>query len=483
MEGPITPLTKAAVAPATPASVVPLDPLPLTRSFTPLAAPIETSSALVMLVPPEAGAGPAPVPAPPTLEARPAPSPTVTPVADFVVRGPDEQVHRERLRQSMSTRDRRRRAERRDQAWQQEQRQRERLVRAEAAAQASAWQDQGLRAREIANLLDCPARTLRYWQHQLQTDCLQTHPLGRPHLHCTVEQSHEVIRFLQGHGPWVGMPTLTGAFVGLPAAELRDLLQVFRHLWVAQHPRERCVLHWHQVGTAWAMDFTKVQRPVDGIYPYVFAVRDLASGQQLAWRPVLDMQAATAQAELTLLFTIHGAPLVMKSDNGSAFRAALTKRFLDRWQVWPLYSPPGQPGYNGSIEATIGSLKKRTQHAAYLAGRAGEWTTADLDRAMQLANLVARPRGAHGPTPQQLWESRRPPTTDEREAFGAAARHLEEQFHARDGNALEAALNHYEQAALHRRVLQQVLVERGLLTITRRRIPQAFYGQKVANIR
>jgi hypothetical protein len=81
-----------------------------------------------------------------------------------------------------------------------------------------------------------------------------------------------------------------------------------------------------------------------------------------------------------------------------------------------------------------------------------------------------------------LWASRRPPTLTEREAFGAAVRRLEAQLRAQDGIALEAALDHYEQAALHRRVLQQVLVERGLLTITRRRIPQTFYGQKVANI-
>jgi len=415
-----------------------------------------------------------------------APVPTATPVIALPLDPPpllDEQIHRERLRQSLTTRARRGRAQRRDPARQRDQRQRERLVRAEAATLARAWQDQGVSAPAIAQLLDCPARTLRHWQHQWSVHGLQANALGRPHLHCTLDESQAVIRFLHGHGPWVGMPTLTGQFAGLPAAELRDLLRVFRHLWVGQHPRERCVLHWHQVGTVWAMDFTKVQSPIDGIYPYVFAVRDLASGLQLAWRPVLDLEAATAQAELEVLFTIHGAPLVMKSDNGSAFRAMSMKNKLGQWQVAPLYSPPGRPGYNGAIEASIGSLKRRTQHAAYLAGHAGQWTTADLNRARELANLVARPRGARGPTPQQLWESRRPPTLADRECFGAAVRQLEEQRRTQDGVAPEAYLDHYEQAALHRRVLQQVLVERGLLTITRRRLPQTFYGQKVANIR
>jgi transposase InsO family protein len=396
--------------------------------------------------------------------------------------GPDETTHRERLGHSSRARARHPRPRRRDRSWQREQRQRERLVRAEAAALASTWQEQGVPQREIAELLDCPARTLRLWQHQLETGQMGAAPLGRPPLHCTAAQGQEVLSFLHGHGPWVGLPTLTGRFGTVPQAELRELLLVFRHLWVQQHPRQRCVLQWHAPGTVWAMDFTKVAQPIDGLYPYVFAVRDLASGQQLAWRPVLDTKANTAQAELELLFTIHGAPVVLKSDNGSAFLAESTKNKLGRWQVWPLYSPPGQPGYNGAIEASIGSLKKRTQHAAYLAGHAGYWTSADLDRARQLANERARPRGGQGPTPQELWESRRPPTLDERTAFGAAVRRLENHVRALDGIALEAPLDHYEQAALHRRVLQEVLVERGLLTIMRRRLPQTFYGQKVANI-
>jgi hypothetical protein len=460
-------------APAVAAAVVRPSVEPL-----PLAGIAETFSVPARVAQLEAGPGPEPFAG---AQARPTPSPTSMPLPRPRLAGPDEPTHRERLRQSAHARAGRRHPKRRDPGWQQDQRQRERQVRAEAAALAQAWQEQGVPVCEIANLLDCPARTLRCWQHELPGR-LQASPLGRPHLRCSRAESHRVIHFLQGHGPWVGLPTLAGAFAGLPAAELGDLLRVYRHLWSGQHPRESKVLHWHQVGTVWAMDFTKACHLVDDSYPYVLAVRDLASGLQLAWRPVLDLTAASVQAELEVLFTIHGAPLVLKSDNGSAFRAASTKCQLDRWQVWPLYSPPGQPGYNGAIEASIGSLKKRTQHAACRAGHAGIWTTADLDCARQLANEVARPRGACGPTPEQMWESRRPQTLAERATFDNAARALEEQLRAQDGIASETPLEHYEQAALHRRVLQQVLVERGLLTITRRRLPQTFYGQKVASI-
>ena len=143
----------------------------------------------------------------------------------------------------------------------------------------------------------------------------------------------------------------------------------------------------------WAIDFTGPCQPVDGRYPYLLGVRDLASGQQLLGLPVEEATAETAATALASLFMIHGAPLVLKSDNGSPFTAGLVGQLAHDFGVELLFSPPGMPRYNGAIEASIGSLKKRTQHAAYLAGHAGLWTSADLDRARALANRVARPRG------------------------------------------------------------------------------------------
>lgn len=307
--------------------------------------------------------------------------------------------------------------------------------------------------------------------------------MGRRHLHCSADERQEVLHFLRLHGPYTGMPTLSGQFPDVPLAELRDLLGVYRHLWDALHPRERNHLIWHRAGTVWAMDFSEPRHAIDGTLGYLLAVRDLASGLQLAWRPLASPDAASVVAELQLLFTIHGAPLVLKSDNGSPFFAGVTQALLASWKVWALYSPPGQPRYNGSIEASIGSLKNRTDHMAYRADHVGIWTTADVELALENANRFARPRGRHGLTPEQAWALRRPPTLSERETFGAKVRHLEAQARTRDRIALDADLDHYKQAAIHRRVLQQVLVESELLTITRRRIPQTFYGQKVANIR
>src|SRR5207249_1431624 len=116
------------------------------------------------------------------------------------------------------------------------------------------------------------------------------------------DQADGVIGFLHSHGPYVGIPTLRATFPSLARAELADLLGCYRHLWRAAHPRLQAVLHWQRPGSVWAMDFTEVRQPIDAYYRYVFAVRDLASGFQLAWRPVPDLTLSAALPELTLLF-------------------------------------------------------------------------------------------------------------------------------------------------------------------------------------
>jgi transposase InsO family protein len=389
---------------------------------------------------------------------------------------------RRRLRQAVKESRRRSGVVPRDPSWQWQQRQREYELRTEAVALVRASQEQGQSLPEVARRLELPPRTLRHWCQASRQGDWQAKALGRPHVRLQTGTAQEVVSYLHGHGPWLGVPALRVEFPTAARAELRDLLRLFRWLWAEAHPQQSHVLHWHRVGAVWAMDFTKVKQLLEGGYRHVFAVRDLASGMQLCWRAVPDLTRVTVQSELQVLFTIYGAPLLLKSDNGSAFRAEEQKQFLRRWSVWPLYSPPGEPGYNGAIEASIGSLKKRTEFLAYRQGRARCWTEADLEAARALANASVRPRGLRGRSPEAAWEDRRPPSRSAAEAFGRAVQQAEEAVRREEGISQGTVLEHYEQAALQRRVLTQLLVESGLLTITRRRIPQKFFGQKVANI-
>jgi hypothetical protein len=220
----------------------------------------------------------------------------------------------------------------RDSTWQGAARALEREVRATGVALYLHLRHQGVPAAAAAARLGVPARTLRRWQ---QCDQAAAGPvwLGRPPARCDADEANRVIGLLNRQGPWVGLPCLQAAFAGLPRAELQDLLRGYRHLWANAHPCASTALHWHRPGTVWAADFSKVAEPIDAVYPYVLAVRDLASGLQLCWRPVPALTAAAAWAELEVLFTIHGSPLVLKLDNGSAFRSGWLKRCLGVWGV------------------------------------------------------------------------------------------------------------------------------------------------------
>src|SRR5262249_54470804 len=201
----------------------------------------------------------------------------------------------------------------------------------------------------------------------------------------------------------------------------------YRCVWARRHGRLLHVLHWQQPGTVWAVDYARPPLPLEEGYADLLAVRDLASGMQLLWLPGAEATGATATAAPLSLFTIYGAPLVLKLDNGSPFVADATRELLARWGVIPLYSPPGRPQYNGAIEAGIGALKVRTHYQAVRQGRPGEWTLEDAEAARQQANTLGRPWGSLGLTPAERWAGRHVVTDQERQAFAASVACREEE--------------------------------------------------------
>ena len=52
---------------------------------------------------------------------------------------------------------------------------------------------------------------------------------------------------------------------------------------------------------------------IDGVDHAVLAVRDLPSGMQLGWQPILGQSAPFATAALESLLADHGPPRVFKS--------------------------------------------------------------------------------------------------------------------------------------------------------------------------
>ncbi len=121
--------------------------------------------------------------------------------------------------------------------------------------------------------------------------------------------------------------------------ELVELQRRYRRAWRRKQRLLVGVLHWTRPGSVWAMDFTEPAAPIDGLFPEILAVRDLGSGYTLAALPSVDEKAGTALGLLQALARVWGPPLVLKVDNGSAFREHDVKAWAASQGVLPLYSP------------------------------------------------------------------------------------------------------------------------------------------------
>ena len=330
----------------------------------------------------------------------------------------------------------------------------------------------------VAKVLGLAQRTLRGWLH----DDPKPAPLGRPILAAAREDRNEVLRALDELGPGVGVPALRQMFPHLARAAIEDLVRRYRRVWRKRNREPIHVLHWTRPGAVWAIDFHGPRLGVDGLDPYLIAVRDLASGRQLLWRPVRDATAATARGALAALFAEHGAPLVLKSDNGSAFIAAEFAETLAGAGVKILFSPARTPQYNGAIEAGIGSLTSRTEQHAIRRGHPGHWTWDDAEAARSEANATARPRGLAGPTPDELWGGRSPIAPEERRLFGETVERKSEEVREGLGEATDNDRAGPQQRTAQRRAIRSALVEQGLLYFTRKRIPLPIKRNKAASI-
>lgn len=361
---------------------------------------------------------------------------------------------------------------------QQQRRKLERRVRQRAVAFSGLLADQGRGLEEAAQRLGMKPRTLHRWEQMLGQPEQPIALLGRPRADSGPEQQQAVRNHLATVGAGLSVPALRVQFPDMARAELDRLVKDYRVQWRADHCRSLRTLHWLRPGAIWGMDFAQAPFLIDGIYPYLLAVRDLASGKQLLWRPVLSDSAAVVIAELVPLFLAYGTPWVLKSDNGPAFRAAETKALLAQWGAFALFSPPYTPSYNGAIEAAIGSLKTRTQRLADQAGHPLLWTSAVVEAARQEANQ-AHPRRLKGATPDEVWDTRAPLTRERRAQFCAAvARYQVEGWDKRGGKP--ANPSHWDEAAVDRVALRRALVGHDLLLFTGRSIPARIERPKAA---
>jgi Integrase core domain len=341
-------------------------------------------------------------------------------------------------------------------------------VRTRAAELSDEIAGRGRPRKSVAQRLRLSRRTLARWR-RARRQSRGLVPRGRPCRQSDYHQRKAVLDVLHHEGPHLGLPTLRGLFPVLSRCELRDLQADYRQALRATCRVSTEELTWHRPGRVWSVDHTEPPQPIGAAKDAILSVRDLASGMQLAWLPVTDVGAATTLIVLSELFDRHGPPLVLKSDNGSAFKSQPLDELLTRRAVLWLPSPPRTPRYNGSCEAGIGQMQIRTQHFAALAGRPGEWNEADLAAARRQANDIVRREHHKNPTASELWHARQPITPQERDQLQRTFADHREQIIA-DLTDFDSDNRHHIHQVL-RQALRRALLDLGLLTITRRSIP------------
>ena len=357
-----------------------------------------------------------------------------------------------------------------------------REIRKSAVAIQHLARKKGVTQEFVARALGVDVRTLRRWQRSWKEERMPIRLRGRPPVRTDVSTRQKVLACFQELGPSAGLPTLWKRFPEVARGELVEMQWRYRRAWKHRRHLLLHIVDWKRVGSVWAMDHGYSPLAMDGMYESFLAVRDLASCTTLAGIPVPDQTATMSIAVLEGLVRVHGAPLVIKADNGAGFRSDEMKTWLSKKGILPLYSPRWTPEYNGSIEAGIGGLKVRTEHQAIIRGRPGVWTSDDLQAAVEQGNELCRPWGLSGPSPNDAWAGRERIQEDERNALRESYSRYHDAEKEHRGHAVDAELQHVEQSSIDRLAIRQALVEGGYLMFQRRRIAPPVSKWKADNI-
>jgi transposase InsO family protein len=337
----------------------------------------------------------------------------------------------------------------------------------------------GSRREKIADALGISPRTMRDWEQLEREGDLRPRRRGRPPRRSSLGERSALLGAIRKHGPGIGVAALRHLIPGLGREEVRHLLARYRAHYVREHAVVLEMLEWIRPGVVWALDHTESD---DGRNQTILSVRDLSSGAQLLWRIQAGPRASDTVQDLERLFVVHGPPLVLKADNGSAFIAGDFQDLCEAWGVEILWSPPRQARYNGAIEASIRWMKERTAHVASRAGRPGEWRTEDVCEALELSNQLSKDAERERTPRWEVFCARRRVGDEEREVFGFRLEAERAAARRAMGIAPETRLGRNGRAQIQRHSMRRALVALGYLTITSRRVPLTLKALLAARI-
>lgn len=191
------------------------------------------------------------------------------------------------------------------------------------------------------------------------------------------------------HPSW-GLPRLRRELPGLPKNSAAAFLKRLKRVRKQRRERNWRTLQWNMPGTVWAIDGTMFDQQVGTNGRRALVVVDLQSHKTLAVESVPGERAKAVIALLQRLIDKHGAPLVLKADNGSAFIAKVLARFCRRHGITLMHSPVRRPRWNGTCEVSGRWAKRRAVAAACLRGSPNLLCQADLDCAVTFTGTMPR---------------------------------------------------------------------------------------------
>ena len=209
---------------------------------------------------------------------------------------------------------------------------------------------------------------------------------GRRPAALTAVQRLQLAQVLKKRPKW-GLPRLRRQIPDLPKNATATYIRRAKSVLARRRRRNWRQLDWHVPGAVWAIDGTWMDRPVDGRGRRALVVVELHSRKTLALSSVAGERAPAVIALLTKLIARHGAPLVLKADNGSAFTARSVAIFCQRHGITLLHSPVRRPRWNGTCEVSGRWAKKRTTEAMLRRGSA-TLSQCDLDAAVGIVEAL-----------------------------------------------------------------------------------------------
>lgn len=326
--------------------------------------------------------------------------------------------------------------------------------------------------RSAADRIGLDERTVQEWCRLWRENKLTIELLGRKPRPAAPADLRELYFLLEVLGPEVGVALLAALLPQLSRALIARVLYAYRRDCVDENRQVVQRLTWTNRGAVWAMDYTDPPAPIEAQYPAILCVRDLGAGVTLAAIPVPDLEAATLLPILAALFVRYGVPLVIKADNGSAFIAMETRRFLAERGVRALYSPPGMPRFNGACEAGNGAIKTRAHYIAARNGRPAHWTCNDVEAARLQSNQTVQNTNCVVGTPDDLWAKRIPVSEVDRGTLEAAIRSHREEVIREIAPLPGATTDTRLLATIERIAIARALVYLGYLDIRRSRLHQ-----------